>query len=64
MHQPVPPEYAKATPPAGLWTSRSLIDRGRGLSAAKCAVCHGTEGAGNGPGAAGLALKPPSLRSV
>jgi len=62
MHQPVPSEYAQSTPPTGLWTNRSLIDRGQRVYAAKCAVCHGERGDGKGSAAAGLALKPPSLQ--
>jgi mono/diheme cytochrome c family protein len=58
----VPSEYAQSTPPTGLWTNRSLINRGQRVYAAKCAVCHGERGDGKGSAAAGLALKPPSLQ--
>lgn len=36
-------------------------DRGRALYAQNCAPCHGTRGAGDGPGAAGLDPKPANL---
>lgn len=36
--------------------------RAQELYTAKCAVCHGPTGAGNGPGAAALDPKPRSLR--
>src|SRR5574337_224627 len=59
MHAPVPPEYRDVQVPAGLWTNQTVIDRGRSIYAAKCAVCHGADGSGNGPGAVSLEPKPP-----
>lgn len=44
---------AEAPPPAP--------DRGAEVFAANCAVCHGPEGRGDGPGAAGLEPPPPDL---
>ncbi len=34
----------------------------RSLFATRCAACHGTDGSGNGPGAAGLNPKPRNYR--
>ncbi|HKF68675.1 MAG TPA: c-type cytochrome, partial [Vicinamibacterales bacterium] len=62
VHVPVPAEYQNLIVPSGLWTDRAFIARGRQIYEAKCAVCHGRDGAGDGPAAAGLAVKPPSLR--
>jgi len=62
MHAPVPPDYRNVKEPKGLWTNQALIRRGRGIHDAKCAVCHGADGSGNGPAAAGMMPKPPSLR--
>ena len=46
IHAPVPADYAKETPPADIWTDKAVIARGAAIHATKCAVCHGTEGAG------------------
>ena len=62
LHAPVPPEYAKEIPPPHIWTDKQLITHGAAIHAAKCAVCHGNEGAGDGPAAAGLTMKPASFR--
>jgi mono/diheme cytochrome c family protein len=62
MHAPVPPEYRDVKEPKGLWANQALINRGRRIHDAKCAVCHGANGSGNGPAAAGMMPKPPSLR--
>jgi mono/diheme cytochrome c family protein len=62
VHVPVPTEYQNLTAPPGLWTDRAMLARGRAIYETKCAVCHGRDGAGDGPAAAGLAVKPPSLR--
>ena len=61
-HAPVPPAYAEAHIPPDVWTDASLIMKGREIFVAKCALCHGQNGDGKGPGAAGLPLKPPDLR--
>ncbi len=62
MHAPVPPGYRDVKAPKGLWANQALISRGRRIHDAKCAVCHGADGSGNGPAAAGMMPKPPSLR--
>lgn len=62
MHPPVPPDYRDVKAPKGLWTNQAMINRGRAIYTAKCAVCHGADGAGHGPGAAGLAPKPASFK--
>jgi mono/diheme cytochrome c family protein len=62
IHAPVPPEFERITAPAGMWTDRAAIARGQAIYAAKCAVCHGEEGAGDGAAAASLPLKPASFR--
>jgi mono/diheme cytochrome c family protein len=61
LHAPVPPEYQSMTAPSGLWTDPGAIARGQAIYGAKCAVCHGEQGAGDGPAAASLPLKPASF---
>src|SRR5919108_1727709 len=63
-HAAVPAEYASMRAPATIWTDPATLARGRGIYALKCAACHGDQGGGDGPAAAGLALKPPSFRDV
>jgi len=62
VHVPVPTEYQNLTGPPALWTDRAILARGRQIYEAKCSVCHGRDGAGDGPAAAGLTVRPPSLR--
>jgi mono/diheme cytochrome c family protein len=64
VHAPVPPEYQSAHVPAAAWTSPGLIARGREIYMARCAVCHGDKGDGQGPAATGLPIKPPSFQDV
>lgn len=52
-----PTTYAR---PAIAPTPQS-IDRGRALFGSHCAVCHGTEGRGDGPAAGGLLQRPADL---
>jgi mono/diheme cytochrome c family protein len=63
-HAPVPADYRGNRAPAGLWTNPAAVERGRSIYAARCALCHGERGGGDGPAAAGLALKPASFRDV
>jgi mono/diheme cytochrome c family protein len=63
LHAPVPAEYSSVTAPPELWTDAQAIARGGAIYAARCAVCHGTQGAGDGLAAGGLPLKPPSLQA-
>jgi mono/diheme cytochrome c family protein len=62
IHAPVPANYSKETPLPGIWTDSPVIARGATIHATKCAVCHGNEGAGDGPAVAGLIMKPASFR--
>jgi mono/diheme cytochrome c family protein len=57
-HPPVPAAYAGAEVPVGAWTDPQMIARGKAIYVAKCAVCHGERGDGNGPGAANLRPRP------
>ena len=61
MHAPVPVEYRGAPVPSAAWTNQPLIARGKDIYASRCSVCHGEQGDGRGPAAAGLPLKPPSF---
>ena len=40
------------------------LDNGRQAFLENCAVCHGADGQGNGPGAAGLDPMPPDLTRI
>ncbi len=51
IHAPVPPAYADVTAPLHIWTDLAVLRRGETIHAAKCAVCHGKHGAGDGPDA-------------
>ena len=64
VHASVPADYRDVTAPPDVWTDHATLARGQEIYAARCAVCHGRDGAGDGPAAAGLALKPPSLRDA
>ncbi|MGH7115130.1 MAG: CopD family protein, partial [Stellaceae bacterium] len=48
--------YAPAQPYAA-----ASVERGARLYAASCALCHGADGRGDGPAAAGLAVRPADL---
>src|SRR5262245_31609730 len=63
VHAAVPGAYAAVKAPADIWTSPAVLARGQTIHNDKCAVCHGPDGAGDGPAAAGLTLKPPSLQN-
>ena len=55
----MPEPYRTIVVPDAIWTDERLIARGRVIYVDKCGVCHGAEGRGDGPAAAGLRLKPP-----
>lgn len=56
------PEEAAAVPNPIAATDES-VDAGRTIFATNCAVCHGEEGRGDGPGAAGLDPQPADLNA-
>ncbi len=58
-HWSAPPEAAKRANPVP--RDQDSIGRGKKLFQMHCVVCHGPEGKGDGPAAAGLTLKPPDL---
>ncbi len=58
---PVPPQYAGAKVPAGLWTDARMIARGKQIYAEKCSSCHGDTGDGRVPAAQTMRLKPPDF---
>ena len=60
-HAVVPPEYRAIAAPAGLWTDATMLARGKTIYEAKCAICHGEHGGGDGPDAADLRVKPASF---
>lgn len=60
-HPPVPVAYASSHVPTRVWTDTRMIARGKEIFTAKCALCHGDNGDGRGPGAANLAVKPADL---
>jgi mono/diheme cytochrome c family protein len=53
---PIPPEYADLTNP--IPADAASLARGQALYQANCATCHGDEGQGDGPAAAGMDPPP------
>jgi mono/diheme cytochrome c family protein len=62
IHAPVPPDYANVKAPSHIWSDPAVLAKGEVIYTAKCAVCHGKEGAGDGPDATWLGLKAGSFR--
>jgi len=58
VHLGVPKSYANAHLPTRVWTDPRMIARGKEVYTAKCARCHGDDGAGAGPDGTKLSLKP------
>ena len=56
---PIPDEYAGLTRPIA--ADEASLERGQMIYEAKCAVCHGESGWGDGPGAASLNPPPAAL---
>lgn len=59
MHDGLPDEYAGLDNP--LPASSANLTSGGELYAQHCAVCHGPQGRGDGPGAAGLQPRPANI---
>jgi mono/diheme cytochrome c family protein len=57
--EPPPPAYAGAR--STRWDDPAAAARGEALFQTHCMVCHGTDGRGKGPGAAGLPHAPADL---
>jgi mono/diheme cytochrome c family protein len=62
-YTPVPTAYANQKPPFSL-TSPDVIVKGKKIFEANCAPCHGMDGRGDGPAAAGLNPKPINFHSA
>jgi mono/diheme cytochrome c family protein len=62
IHARVPADYATLKAPSHIWTDPVVLVRGQAIYVAKCAVCHGKEGAGDGPDATWLGPKMGSFR--
>jgi mono/diheme cytochrome c family protein len=62
IHAPVPADFATVKAPSHIWTEPAVLVRGQAIYMAKCAVCHGTEGAGDGADATWLGPKMGSFR--
>jgi len=60
-HATVPAAYRGMSPPASLWTDKTALARGQAIHGARCAVCHGANGGGDGPAATALPVKPASF---
>src|SRR5215510_14788606 len=59
-----PPAPAPAPPAAPAASSAAATDETLQIFATRCATCHGSEGAGNGPGAAALDPKPRNFQDA
>jgi mono/diheme cytochrome c family protein len=57
--EPPPREYASAR--STRWDDQAAVRRGETLFQTHCTVCHGADGRGQGPGAAGLPHAPADL---
>src|SRR5688572_30347465 len=60
-HASVPAAYRGMSPPSSVWTDKATLARGQTIYVARCAVCHGATGAGDGPAATALPVKPASF---
>ena len=60
-HATVPLAYRALTAPPSAWVDQTVLARGHAIYAARCAACHGESGAGDGPAARGLHVKPASF---
>ena len=58
-HWSAPPEAVKRANP--IPRDQTSIERGKNMFKTYCIACHGSEGRGDGPAAAGLNPKPPNL---
>lgn len=61
LHAPLPAAYSNAHIPARVWTDPKMLAKGKEIYVAKCALCHGEQGDGKGPGGVNLPLKPADL---
>jgi mono/diheme cytochrome c family protein len=61
-HWSAPPEAVKRANP--IPRDQTSIARGKNLFKTYCSGCHGPEGLGDGPAAAGLNPKPPNLMKM
>jgi len=61
-HWSAPPEAARRANP--IPSDRHSIERGKRFYQTHCAVCHGSEGKGDGSAAAGLTPRPTDLVSM
>jgi mono/diheme cytochrome c family protein len=59
MMQGIPAPYDAMTNP--LKPTQATLDRGAAVYAQNCAMCHGKQGLGDGPAAAGLSPAPADL---
>ena len=62
LHAAVPTAYADVKAPLQIWTDAAVLRRGKAIYTAKCAVCHGTQGDGDGQEATWLGPKMGSFR--
>lgn len=61
--QAAAPSFEAPVVIAGVEVSAETMNRGEQVFARYCASCHGADGSGQGPAAAGLKVQPRDLRS-